>query len=59
MIAEYLSGVAGGIAVVLVGHPFDTTKTRIQTAPPGFYSSTVDCLKKTIKREGNIRFFPS
>jgi len=37
ILIDYISGVAGGIAVVLIGHPFDTTKTRLQTSPPGFY----------------------
>ena len=30
VLINYVSGVCGGIAVVLVGHPFDTTKTRLQ-----------------------------
>ena len=47
---EYIAGVCGGVAVVCVGHPFDTIKTRLQTAPPGFYVSTLDCLKKTWKK---------
>ena len=34
---DYVAGVCGGIAVVLIGHPFDTTKTRLQTSPPNFY----------------------
>lgn len=49
---DYLSGVFGGIAVVLIGHPFDTTKTRLQTSPPNFYVNTMDCVSKTIKWEG-------
>lgn len=57
MLNEYLSGVAGGIAVVCVGHPFDTTKTRLQTAPTGFYSSTMDCIRKTVSREGFAGFY--
>jgi len=57
MIADYVPGIFGGITVVLVGHPFDTTKTRLQTAPPGFYSSTIDCINKTIKWEGLSGFY--
>ena len=49
-LVEYLAGVAGGVAVVCVGHPFDTCKTRLQTAPPGFYKSTLDCVAKTYKK---------
>jgi solute carrier family 25 carnitine/acylcarnitine transporter 20/29 len=54
---DMTAGVAGGIVVVLTGHPFDTTKTRLQTAPPGFYTGTLDCVKKTLKWEGLNGFF--
>lgn len=30
VLINYVSGVCGGVAVVLIGHPFDTTKTRLQ-----------------------------
>ena len=49
---NYLAGVAGGISVVLVGHPFDTVKTRMQSAPPGFYKGTIDTVKQTLRFEG-------
>jgi solute carrier family 25 carnitine/acylcarnitine transporter 20/29 len=54
---NYLAGVCGGVSVVLVGHPFDTTKTRMQTAPKGFYSSTLDTIKQTWKFEGIKGFY--
>jgi solute carrier family 25 (mitochondrial carnitine/acylcarnitine transporter), member 20/29 len=54
---NYVAGVAGGISVVLVGHPFDTTKTRIQTAPQGFYKSVLDAVKRTAKVEGVRGFY--
>jgi len=56
-LVNYISGVCGGVAVVLVGHPFDTTKTRLQTAPEGFYSSSMDCVKKTYQWEGLRGFY--
>lgn len=34
------------------GHPFDLTKTRLQTAPPGTYSGGLDVVKKAIARDG-------
>ena len=34
------------------GHPFDLTKTRLQTASPGTYSGAVDVVKKTLARDG-------
>lgn len=49
---SFLSGGAGGIACVLVGHPFDLTKTRIQTAAPGAYTGAIDVVRKTIAADG-------
>lgn len=34
-VKSFLSGGFGGMSAVLVGHPFDLTKTRLQTAAPG------------------------
>jgi len=45
------------VSVVLCGHPFDTTKTRMQTAPPGFYKNTWDAVKQTVKFEGIKGFY--
>jgi solute carrier family 25 carnitine/acylcarnitine transporter 20/29 len=49
---NYISGVAGGLAVVIVGHPFDTIKTRLMTAPNGYYNGVQHCVKHTIQNEG-------
>jgi solute carrier family 25 (mitochondrial carnitine/acylcarnitine transporter), member 20/29 len=57
MLVDILAGTLGGIAVVLVGHPFDTTKTRLQTAPSGFYQGTLDCVHKTFQWEGFSGFY--
>lgn len=51
-IKSFLSGGVGGTSAVLVGHPFDLTKTRLQTAPPGTYTGGLDVVKKTIARDG-------
>jgi Mitochondrial carrier protein len=37
---------------VLTGHPFDLTKTRLQTAGPGQYTGALDVVKKTLARDG-------
>jgi len=34
------------------GHPFDLTKTRLQTAPPGAYTGALDVVRKTLARDG-------
>ena len=57
LIVEYLSGVAGGVAVVLVGHPFDTTKTLMQSAPQGMYKNTADCVRQVLRHEGVGGFY--
>jgi len=49
---SFIAGGYGGICAVLVGHPFDLTKTRLQTAPPGTYSGGLDVVRKTIARDG-------
>ncbi|KAJ1891324.1 hypothetical protein GGF37_005202 [Kickxella alabastrina] len=50
---EFVAGTMGGWAQVVVGHPFDTIKVRMQTQPnPPVYSGGMDCLRATIKGEG-------
>ncbi|RXK42675.1 solute carrier family 25 (mitochondrial carnitine/acylcarnitine transporter), member 20/29 [Tremella mesenterica] len=51
-VKSFLSGGFGGISCVLVGHPFDLTKTRLQTASPGTYTGAVDVIRKTIAQDG-------
>ncbi|RKP24594.1 mitochondrial carrier domain-containing protein [Syncephalis pseudoplumigaleata] len=50
---EFVAGTAGGWAQVVVGHPFDTLKVRLQTQahPPRFHNG-MDCLRVTLKEEG-------
>lgn len=54
---DIFSGTIGGIAQVLVGQPFDTTKVRLQSAPPGTYSSTLDVIRKLLSEEGPLAFY--
>lgn len=57
-IKEFFAGGFGGSCLVLVGHPFDTIKVRLQTMPkpaPGEapkYLGTFDCARKTVINEG-------
>ncbi|KAK0514189.1 hypothetical protein JMJ35_002806 [Cladonia borealis] len=46
------AGGVGGVCAVLVGHPFDLVKVRMQTAEKGVYTGAIDVVKKTIAREG-------
>ncbi|KAK5639034.1 hypothetical protein RI129_011526 [Pyrocoelia pectoralis] len=54
----FICGGFGGVCTVVVGHPLDTIKVRLQTMPIPIagelplYSGTWDCMKKTVKLEG-------
>jgi len=51
-VKSFVAGGFGGVCAVLVGHPFDLTKTRLQTAAPGTYTGGLDVVKKTLGRDG-------
>ncbi|KIJ23898.1 hypothetical protein M422DRAFT_217378 [Sphaerobolus stellatus SS14] len=51
-IKSFISGGFGGVAAVLVGHPFDLTKTRLQTAKAGQYTGAIDVVKKALAVDG-------
>lgn len=44
-----IAGAASGIVGVVIGHPFDTVKVRLQT---GVHKSTFDALRHLVLREG-------
>lgn len=49
------AGAAGGLCAVIVGHPFDLVKVRLQTAEKGIYSGAMDVVRRTVAREGLAR----
>lgn len=49
------AGGVGGVCAVVVGHPFDLVKVRLQTAEKGVYSGAMDVVRRTIAREGLAR----
>jgi len=49
------AGGVGGICAVVVGHPFDLVKVRLQTAEKDVYSGAMDVVRKTVAREGLAR----
>lgn len=51
----FIWGGFGGFVSVLVGHPFDTIKVRLQTSTE--YKGTLDCIKTTLKNEGIYGFY--
>lgn len=54
---DLFAGTCGGIAQVLSGQPFDTTKVRLQSAPEGTYSGAMDVVKKLLKTDGPLGFY--
>jgi solute carrier family 25 carnitine/acylcarnitine transporter 20/29 len=50
-----LAGGVGGVFAVVVGHPFDLVKVRMQTAEKGVYTGAMDVVRKTIAKEGLAR----
>lgn len=53
---DIFAGTVGGIAQVLVGQPFDTTKVRLQSSPnPN--TSPIDIIRNLVKNEGPLAFY--
>ena len=52
---DFVAGGAGGVCAVLVGHPFDLVKVRLQTAERGVYTGALDVVRRTAAREGAVR----
>jgi solute carrier family 25 carnitine/acylcarnitine transporter 20/29 len=50
MLIDMFAGFAGGIAAVVVGHPLDVVKVKMQLNP-NKYSGMFDCLQKTVKEQ--------
>ncbi|CAO4373828.1 unnamed protein product [Caenorhabditis nigoni] len=58
VLLNFIAGGVGGSCTVIVGHPFDTVKVRIQTMArpkPGEkpqFTGALDCAKRTVAKEG-------
>ncbi|KAG5411370.1 hypothetical protein IGI04_007689, partial [Brassica rapa subsp. trilocularis] len=55
---DLASGTVGGAAQLIVGHPFDTIKVKLQSQPapspgqPPRYTGAIDAVKQTVASEG-------
>ncbi|KAI6250892.1 Mitochondrial carnitine carrier [Erysiphe necator] len=47
-----VAGGFGGVCAVIVGHPFDLVKVRLQTAERGFYRNSIDVVRRSIAKDG-------
>lgn len=54
---SFLSGWAGGLGILAVGHPFDTVKTIMQNAPKGQYANSMACVKTLIQQDGPLGLY--
>ncbi|GMS97254.1 hypothetical protein PENTCL1PPCAC_19429 [Pristionchus entomophagus] len=58
VVLNFMAGGVGGMCTVIVGHPFDTVKVRVQTMPmpaPGqkpMFTGALDCCRQTMAKEG-------
>jgi solute carrier family 25 carnitine/acylcarnitine transporter 20/29 len=50
-----IAGGVGGVCAVVVGHPFDLVKVRLQTSERGVYTGAMDVVRKTVAKEGLAR----
>jgi solute carrier family 25 carnitine/acylcarnitine transporter 20/29 len=53
---DFVAGLCGGVAGLVVGHPFDTIKARLQTqgvgGSPIRYHGAIHCFTDIVKTEG-------
>lgn len=56
---EFIAGWIGGVGQVLTAQPFDIIKIRLQTQSTSnpIYSSTADCFKQILAKEGPFTFY--
>ncbi len=48
-----LTGIASGTTKLVIGHPFDTIKVRMQVdGAARFNAGVLDCLRQTVRNEG-------
>jgi len=51
---DFLPGIAAGTTGVIIGHPFDAVKVRMQT---NMYKNNFECVKSIIRNEGLKGFY--
>ncbi|KAK9766915.1 hypothetical protein K7432_003632 [Basidiobolus ranarum] len=55
---DFLAGSFGGMAQVLIGHPLDTIKTRLQIeGASSRFKGPLDCLVQTVRHEGFLGLY--
>ncbi len=54
VLINFLGGATQATLTIIVGHPFDLVKTRLQT---GDYKNSFDCLKYSIRKDGILGLY--
>ncbi|EIM20446.1 mitochondrial carrier [Wallemia mellicola CBS 633.66] len=54
---SFFAGIGSGLTKMVVGHPFDTIKTRLQCSPPGVFKGPIDCLRQTLLKENILALY--
>lgn len=54
---DIAAGTSAGLVSVVVCHPLDTIRVRLQTAPAGRFTGVADVVRQTIKSEGPLAFY--
>lgn len=53
----FIAGVFSGVTKLVVGHPFDTIKVRLQTTKNAQFKGPLDCVMQTVRKEGLSGFY--
>lgn len=56
-IKGFVGGTVSGLTKLLVGHPFDTIKVRMQCSPLGTYAGPLDCFLQLARRESILGLY--
>nr|CDI56014.1 mitochondrial carrier protein [Melanopsichium pennsylvanicum 4]SNX86633.1 related to YMC2 \ len=56
-IKGFFGGTVSGLTKLLVGHPFDTIKVRMQCSPHGTYTGPLDCFLQLARRESILGLY--
>lgn len=51
-VTGFIAGILSGVTKLVIGHPFDTLKVRLQVSGERFNHSVINCLRSTIRKEG-------
>lgn len=53
----FVGGTVSGLTKLVVGHPFDTIKVRMQCSPLGTYKGPLDCFLQLARRESILGLY--